>query len=152
MHCGGQRHARLCLGRRLCTSSRRVLGRSQGTSLSATMHGQLFLTPFITWNIIQLRKYNRIRHEPKRIFHAWISLPIDTVHSLQHCPRQQWRHNRSQLHDLSNEWHMNTKNLTMNAREWVRNRFEIDRSALEQNSIPSCTRANLGCLQCLYQE
>ena len=36
MHCGDQRHARLCLGRRPCTRRRRVQGRSQGTTLSAS--------------------------------------------------------------------------------------------------------------------
>ena len=36
MHCGNQRHAGLCLGRRPCTSRRRVQGRSQGTTLSAS--------------------------------------------------------------------------------------------------------------------
>ena len=36
MHCGDQRHAGLCLGRGPCTSRRRVQGRSQGTTLSAS--------------------------------------------------------------------------------------------------------------------
>ena len=36
MHCGDQRHAGLCLGRRPCTSRRRGQGRSQGTTLSAS--------------------------------------------------------------------------------------------------------------------
>ena len=36
MHCGDQIHAGLCLGRRPCKSRRRVQGRSQGTTLSAS--------------------------------------------------------------------------------------------------------------------
>ena len=36
VHCGDQRHAGLCLGRRPCTSRRRVQGRSQGTTLRAS--------------------------------------------------------------------------------------------------------------------
>ena len=36
IHCGDQRHAGWCLGRRPCTSRRRVQGRSQGTTLSAS--------------------------------------------------------------------------------------------------------------------
>ena len=54
MHCGDQRHAGLCLGRRPCTSRRRVQGRSQGTTLRASdLHNAraTILNPFINISV-----------------------------------------------------------------------------------------------------
>ena len=58
--CGHLRHTGFCLGRRPCTSRRRLQGRNQCTTLTvlmSTMHGQSFLIPFITWNTKQIRKW-----------------------------------------------------------------------------------------------
>ena len=47
--------------------------------------------------------------------------------------------NPSQLHDVTNEYHSNTKNLIANLREWDQRRFKIDESALEHSSVSPST-------------
>ena len=105
MHCGYQRHAGLCLGRRPCTSRRRVQGRSQGTTLSASdIHNAraTILNPFYNkeYKIIKKTRQNT----------AWIEADIlgkkSHSQSVQctrpsHCLRQQWRHNPIQLRDVT---------------------------------------------------
>ena len=59
MHCGDQRHAGLCLGRRPCTSRRRVQGRSQGTTLSdSDLHNAraTILNPFYDMEYKMIKK------------------------------------------------------------------------------------------------
>ena len=71
MHCGDQRHAGLCLGRRPCTSRRRVQGRSQGTTLSASdLHNAwaTILNPFYN---IEYKIIKKIRQNT-----AWIEADI----------------------------------------------------------------------------
>ena len=63
LHRGYQRHASLCLGRRPCTSRRRVQGRSQGTTLSASdLHNAqaTILNPFynMEYKIIKKMRQN----------------------------------------------------------------------------------------------
>ena len=105
MHCGDQRHAGLCLGRRPCTSRRRVQGRSQGTTLSVSdLHNAraTILNPFynMEYKIIKKIKQNT----------AWIEADIlgknltpDLVQCTRpsHCLRQQWRHNPIQRRDVT---------------------------------------------------
>ena len=66
MHCGDQRHAGLCLGRRPCTSRRRVQGRSQGTTLSAS--DLTILNPFYD---MEYKIIKKIRQNT-----AWIEADI----------------------------------------------------------------------------
>ena len=71
MHCGDQRHAGLCLGRRPCTSRRRVQGRSQGTTLSASdLHNAraTILNPFYN---MEYKIIKKIRQNT-----AWIEADI----------------------------------------------------------------------------
>ena len=59
LHCGDQRHAGLCLGWRPCTSRRRVQGRSQGTTLSASdFHNAraTILNPFYNMEFKMIKK------------------------------------------------------------------------------------------------
>ena len=105
MHCGDQRHAGLCLGRRPCTSRRRVQGRSQGTTLSASdLHNarETILNPFYNMDYKIIKK---IRQNT-----AWIEADIlakkSHSQSVQctrpsHCLRRQWRHNPIQLRDVT---------------------------------------------------
>ena len=53
---------------------------------------------------------------------------------------------------IKDEYHSNKTNLTVSAWEWDRNRFEIDGSALERNSISSCTRAKSWMFDSVYFE
>ena len=58
LHCGDQRHAGLCLGRRP-SSRRRVQGRSQGTTLSASdLHNAraTILNPFYNMECKTIKK------------------------------------------------------------------------------------------------
>ena len=71
MHCGDQRHAGLCLGQRPCTSRRRVQGRSQGTTLSASdLHNAraTILNPFYN---MEYKIIKKIRQNT-----AWIEADI----------------------------------------------------------------------------
>ena len=71
MHCRDQRHAGLCLGRRPCTSRRRVQGRSQGTPISASgLHNAraTILNPFYNMKYKIIKK---IRQNT-----AWIEADI----------------------------------------------------------------------------
>ena len=71
MHCGDQRHAGLCLGRRPCTSRRWVQGRSQGTTLSASdLHNTraTILNPFYN---MEYKIIKKIRQNT-----AWIEADI----------------------------------------------------------------------------
>ena len=74
MHCGDQRHAGLCLGRRPCTSRRRVQGRSQGTTLSASdLHNAraTILNPFYN---MESKIIKKIRQNM-----TWIGADIPSV-------------------------------------------------------------------------
>ena len=138
MHCGDQRHAGLCLGRRRCTSRRRVQGRSQGTTLSASgLHNAraTILNPFynMEYKIIEKIKQNTMWIEADIL---GINLTPTAMTSQSHSTP--WRHNS------------NTKNVTTSAREWDRNRFEIYGSALELISISLCTGANAWMFDSVY--
>ena len=106
MHCGDQRHAGLCLGRRPCTSRRRVQGHSQGTTLSASdLHNAraTILNPFYN---MEYKIIKKIRQNT-----AWIEADILAKNLTpnrcnarvrpSHCLRQQWRHNPNQLRDVT---------------------------------------------------
>ena len=149
MHCGDQRHAGLCLGRRPCTSRRRVKGRSQGTTLSASdLHNAraTILNPFYN---MEYKIIKKIRQNT-----AWIEAdilgknltpnrcnagePLSTSAMTSQSLSTSWRHNS------------NTKNVAASAREYDRNRFEIYGSALEHVSISLCTRAFTWMLDSVY--
>ena len=150
MHCGDQRHAGLCLGRRPCTSRRRVQGRSQGTTLSASdLHNAraTILNPFynMDYKIIKKIRQNTAWIEadilaknltPNRC--NALAQPLSTSAMTSQSHSTPWRHNS------------NTKNVAASAREYDQNRFEIYGSALEHVSIPLCTRANTWMLDSVY--
>ena len=105
MHCGDQRHAGLCLGRRPCTSRRRVQGHSQGTTLSASdLHNAwaTILNPFdnMEYNII---KKIRQKNDVNRSGHSRHKSHSQSVQCTRpsHCLRQQWRHNPIQHRDVT---------------------------------------------------
>ena len=105
MHCGDQRHARLCLGRRPCTSRRRVQGRSQGTTLSASdLHNAraTILNPFynMEYKIIKKIRQNTAWIEADILFKKSHSQSVQCTRP-SHCLRQQWRHNPIQLRDVT---------------------------------------------------
>ena len=106
MHCGDQRHAGLCLGRRPCTSLWRVQGRSQGTTLSASdLHNAraTILNPFYNMEYKIIKKMRQTT--------TWIDVDILGINLTpnryvqctlpSHCLRQQWRHNPIQLSDVT---------------------------------------------------
>ena len=150
MHCGYQRHAGLCLGRRPCTSRRRVQGRNQGTTLSASdLHNARanILNPFynMEYKIIKKIRQNTTWIEEDILginftpnWYNWEPLSTSAVTSQSHSTP--WRHN------------CNTKNVTASAREWDRNRFEIYGSALELISISLCTGANAWMFDSVYMK
>ena len=149
MHCGDQRHAGLCLGRRPCTSRRRVQGRSQGTTLSASdLHNAraTILNPFynMEYKIIKKTKYDVNRSGHSR--HKSHSQSVQCTRP-SHCLRQQWRHNPIQLRDVT----IATQRTLLRVRvNWGRNRFEIYGSALELISISLCTGANAWMFDSVY--
>ena len=103
MHCGDQRHAGLCLGRRPCTSRRRVQGRSQGTTLSASdLHNAraTILNPFYN---MEYKIIKKIRQNTTWIGHSRHESHSRSVQCTRpsHCLRRQWRHNPIQLHDVT---------------------------------------------------
>ena len=146
MHCGDQRHAGLCLGRRPCTSRRRVQGCSQGTTLSASdLHNAraTILNHFynMEYQIIKKIRQNTVWIEadilgknltPNRCNALFKSEMTSQSHSTP------WRHNS------------NTKNVAASAREYDRNCFEIYGLALEHVSISIYTRANTWMLDSVY--
>ena len=139
--CGDQRHAGSCLGRRPCTSRRRVQGCSQGTTLSASdLHNAraTILNPFYNMECKIIKKIRQnttwikadilgINLTPNQ-YNAHSPQPLSTSAMMSQSHSTLWRHNS------------NTKNVTASAREWNRNRFEIYGSALKLISISLCTR------------
>ena len=105
MHCGYQRHAGLCLGRRPCTSRRRVQGRSQGTTLSASdIHTAraTILNPFysIEYKIIKKIRKNTTWIEADFL---GINLTPNRYNALAQavvCVKL-WRRNPIQLRDVT---------------------------------------------------
>ena len=150
MHCGDQRHAGLCLGRRPCTSRRRVQGRSQGTTLSASdLHNAraTILNPFynMEYKIIKKRRQNT----------AWIETDIlgknltpNRCNAL--APAIVYVGNDVTIPLNSVTSQCNTKNVAASAREYDQNRFEIYGSALEHVYISLCTRSNTWMLDSVY--
>ena len=151
MHCGDQRHTGLCLGRRPCTSRRRVQGRSQSTTLSASdLHNAraTILNPFynMEYKIIKKIRQNTtwieadilgINLTPNR-YNALTPAIVYVSNDVTIPFNSLWRHNS------------NTKNVTASAREWDRNRFEIYGSALELISISLCAEANAWMFDSVY--
>ena len=85
MHCGDQRHAGLCLGRSPCTSRRRVQGRSQGTTLSASdLHnaGATILNPFYNMVLVYINKKRKKTREKCNAVtsHEWPPPPKNGFH------------------------------------------------------------------------
>ena len=105
MHCGDQRHAGLCLGRRPCTSRRRVQGRSQSTTLSASdLHNAraTIVNPFYNMEYKMIKK-NKTKYDVNRSGHSRHKSHSQSVQCTRpsHCLRQQWRHNPIQLCDVT---------------------------------------------------
>ena len=105
MHCGDQRHAGLCLGRRPCTSRRRVQGRSQGTTLSASdFHNAraTILNPFYNMEY-KMIKEKKTKYGVNRSGHSRQKSHSQSVQCTRpsHCLRQQWRHNPIELRDVT---------------------------------------------------
>ena len=108
MHCGDHRHAGLCLGRRPCTSRRRVQERSQGTTLSASdIHNAraTILNPFynMEYKIIKKIRQNMAWIEAailgRKLTPNWCNALAPAI--ALHCLRQQWRHNPIQRCDFT---------------------------------------------------
>ena len=107
MHCGDQRHAGLCLGRRPCTSRRRVQGRSQGTTLNASdLHNAraTILNPFYNMEHKIIKKIRQnmtwieedilgINFTPTGTMHS--SQPLSTSAMTSQSHSTQWRHNNN---------------------------------------------------------
>ena len=92
MHCGDQKHAWLCLGRRPCTSRRRVQGRSQGTTLSTSdLHNARasILNPFYNMEYEIITKIEQNMTGSGHYKHK------------SHSQSVQWRHNHIQLSDVT---------------------------------------------------
>ena len=89
MHCGDQRHAGLCLGRRPCTSRR--LHNARAT----------ILNPFYNMGY-QIIK-NKATYDVNRSGHSRHKSHSQSVQCTRpgHCLSQQWRHNPIQLRDVT---------------------------------------------------
>ena len=123
MHCGDQRHAGLCLGRRPCTSRRRVQGRSQGTTLSASdLHNAraTILNPFYNMEY-QNDLENKTKYDVHRSGHSRHKSHSQSVQCTRpsHCLRHQWRHNPIQLRDVTIATHRTLLRAHVNETEIV---------------------------------
>ena len=144
MHCGDQRHAGLCLGRRPCTSRRRVQGRSQGTTLSASdLHNAraTILNPFYD---MEYKIIKKIRQNT-----AWIEADI-----LGKNLTPNWCNAlASAIVYVRNDVTIPFKAVTSQYQHkerccehtWIR-----PKSAFEHVSISLCTRANTLMLDSIY--
>ena len=88
-----------------CTSRRRVQGRSQGTTLSASdLHNAraTILNPFynMEYKIIKKIRQNTTWIEADIHRHTSHSQSVQCTRT-SHCLRQQWRHNTIQLRDVT---------------------------------------------------
>ena len=153
MHCGDQKHAGLCLGRRPCTSRRRVQGRSQGTThLSYGWHwkaiGHLFYTAssFVHHSKatgefkLELQSGNPQFGSKLTIFMSRVTLKCDGWHwkTIGHLfyPTLSFVHYFKAIGDFKVELGLETLNWDQNLRFSVLCDLEIWRMTLKNNRAP----------------
>ena len=120
-----------------CTSGRRVQGRSQDTTLSASdLHNALatILNPFYH---MEYKINKKIRQNT-----MWIEVDILGINLTPNQYNAFAPAMTSQSHSTPWRRNSNTMNVTVSAHEWGWNRFEIYGLALELISISLCTWAN----------